>query len=244
VNEPLSSKDLLADLVEEEMQQALRDGEEDSEHRASLATRSRLEIERLQRAVTSAMDLLSNGDTEGGARVLRECFWGTAPEPAHEQRPLSLNGHQLLAVVQFCGGDFDTDLSIGYFPERPNPEGQIPLPAGLYVWCTEYPDEGCWYLNEEPVGLFQCPHGVPDKTTKPCMICLDKIIRGESTTQPPSADEAELPLGARVRNIWNDKTGEVVAIDTRYEIQGDDGKHFFAQHRDLERLGITKESAP
>lgn len=108
----------------------------------------------------------------------------SAHEPPAEQRPLSLNGHQLLAAVQFCGGDFDVDLSIGYFPERPNPEGQIPLPAGLYVWCAEYQEEGCWYLNEEPVGLFQCPHGVPDKTTKPCMICLDKIIRGDGTAQP------------------------------------------------------------
>ncbi len=42
----------------------------------------RSHIERLQHAVTSAMDRLSNGDVEGGARVLRECFWGTAHEPA------------------------------------------------------------------------------------------------------------------------------------------------------------------
>src|SRR5207244_3272821 len=34
------------------------------------------EIERLQQVITSAMDKLSNGDVEGGARVLRECFWG------------------------------------------------------------------------------------------------------------------------------------------------------------------------
>jgi hypothetical protein len=36
-----------------------------------------LTVDRLQKAVTSAMKLLSDGDTEAGARVLRECFWGT-----------------------------------------------------------------------------------------------------------------------------------------------------------------------
>jgi hypothetical protein len=39
------------------------------------------ELERLQRAITTSMQRLSNGDVEGGARVLRECFWGTAHEP-------------------------------------------------------------------------------------------------------------------------------------------------------------------
>jgi hypothetical protein len=30
---------------------------------------------RLMRAITGAMDALSNGRTEEGARILRECFW-------------------------------------------------------------------------------------------------------------------------------------------------------------------------
>jgi hypothetical protein len=45
--------------------------------RAAVPPNASQQIERLQRAITGAMDLLSNGDTEGGARVLRECFWGT-----------------------------------------------------------------------------------------------------------------------------------------------------------------------
>lgn len=32
-------------------------------------------VEQLQRAITGAMDALSNGRTEDGARILRECFW-------------------------------------------------------------------------------------------------------------------------------------------------------------------------
>lgn len=34
------------------------------------------EIERLRRAIATAMSSLSNGDVEGGLRVLRQCFWG------------------------------------------------------------------------------------------------------------------------------------------------------------------------
>lgn len=37
------------------------------------------EAQRLRKAVTEAMELLSNGDTEGGAKVLRNCFWGVKP---------------------------------------------------------------------------------------------------------------------------------------------------------------------
>lgn len=33
------------------------------------------QVARLQKAVTNAMDSLSNGRTEEGARILRECFW-------------------------------------------------------------------------------------------------------------------------------------------------------------------------
>lgn len=32
-------------------------------------------VEQLKKAVTGAMDALSNGRTEDGARILRECFW-------------------------------------------------------------------------------------------------------------------------------------------------------------------------
>ena len=33
------------------------------------------DVERLQKAITSAMEALSNGRIEDGARILRECFW-------------------------------------------------------------------------------------------------------------------------------------------------------------------------
>jgi hypothetical protein len=89
---------------------------------------------------------------------------------------VDLNGHQIRDIVAFLGGEFDTEISIGYFDAVP-PSEDIPLgrPAGYYVWCTEYPEEGSWYLHEKP-DTFACEHGVPAKTTKPCMVCLHKIL--------------------------------------------------------------------
>jgi hypothetical protein len=57
------------------------------------------ELERLQRAITTSMQRLSNGDVEGGARVLRECFWGTAHEPPADARLIR-------ALVEITTGAF------------------------------------------------------------------------------------------------------------------------------------------
>jgi hypothetical protein len=38
--------------------------------------RGRPELERLQKAITSAMDALGRDKTEEGERILRQCFWG------------------------------------------------------------------------------------------------------------------------------------------------------------------------
>jgi Lar family restriction alleviation protein len=54
--------------------------------------------------------------------------------------------------------------------------------------------------------------------------------------EPTAEDEREIPMGSRVRHFWQQWEGEVVAIDTKYEIQKADGSHVFAWHRELEVL--------
>lgn len=49
------------------------------------------EVERLQRSITGAMDHLSNGNVEAGARLLRECFWGATAQTERRAVPLVLH---------------------------------------------------------------------------------------------------------------------------------------------------------
>lgn len=57
---------------------------------------------------------------------------------------------------------------------------------------------------------------------------------------PPPADEREIPMGSTVRHCLWDWSGKVVAIDTKYEIEGDDGSSWSAWHRELEVPAPTK----
>lgn len=48
--------------------------------------------------------------------------------------------------------DLETSLTFERLPKRESIEGET-LPAGLYCWLAEYPDEGCFPLfdaGEEP----------------------------------------------------------------------------------------------
>lgn len=53
--------------------------------------------------------------------------------------------------------------------------------------------------------------------------------------------ESEIPLNSKVRHYLTHKPGSVVAIDTKYEIQGEDGQHWFAWHRELEPYSGSQE---
>lgn len=63
---------------------------------------------------------------------------------------MQLTGHQIKQVIDFMGGDFETDVTIEHLPERrvDSPDGEVVLEAGLYIWCTDYPDEGAVLLQE------------------------------------------------------------------------------------------------
>lgn len=60
---------------------------------------------------------------------------------------LALNEHQVSILLEFLGGDL-SPISIGYFPKTECPITGDPSPAGLYVWCSEYPEEGRVHLPE------------------------------------------------------------------------------------------------
>lgn len=63
---------------------------------------------------------------------------------------LSLNGRQLRAALAFCGGIYDdNNFSIQKFDACVDEHEGETMPAGLYIWCTEYPEEGRMYLAED-----------------------------------------------------------------------------------------------
>lgn len=59
---------------------------------------------------------------------------------------LKFNLAQAIDLVAFFGGD-EADVSVAWFDAvESNAEGEA-MPAGLYAWCTEYPEEGRVFLG-------------------------------------------------------------------------------------------------
>jgi hypothetical protein len=69
------------------------------------------------------------------------------------QRAVTLNGYQVKLLLEFVDSEDETEITVAYVdherPDANSAEGEI-MPAGLYVWCTDYPDEGSLYLPETP----------------------------------------------------------------------------------------------
>lgn len=57
-------------------------------------------------------------------------------------QPLYLTGWEAKQIVEFCGGEYDVDLAVAKYEARKCEETGEDMPAGLYVWCAEYPGEG------------------------------------------------------------------------------------------------------
>src|SRR5690606_20280270 len=68
-----------------------------------------------------------------------------------------------------------------------------------------------------------------------------RALQRERTADEPS-DDLAFPLDARVREVFGQTEGTIVAIDSRYEVECTDGKHRFYWHRQLERVAETKNS--
>lgn len=70
--------------------------------------------------------------------------------------PLTMTVHQLGLALNFAGGlvdpgdwasvDPETQVTFQQLPARKAIDGEE-LPAGLYAWLAEYPDEGCTLLD-------------------------------------------------------------------------------------------------
>lgn len=66
---------------------------------------------------------------------------------------MRLTGYQVKQINDFMGGDYDCDVTIEELSERTHldPDTGLPgetLSAGLYIWCSDYPEEGCLLLDE------------------------------------------------------------------------------------------------
>ncbi len=67
---------------------------------------------------------------------------------------IQLTGLQVQHLWDFCGGELDAEVTIDRLEARTSTDGE-PMPAGLYAWFTEYPEEGCLFLpaNEDEAKL-------------------------------------------------------------------------------------------
>lgn len=53
---------------------------------------------------------------------------------------------------EFLASELESELSFAQFEACPDPEGGEEMPAGIYCWFTEYPEEGRLHLPEsEPI---------------------------------------------------------------------------------------------
>ena len=69
--------------------------------------------------------------------------------PAQSPKPrLRLTGNQVLELNEFMGGDYGCEIVLGTLPARKSTEGED-MPAGVYVWIGEHPEEGCVLLSPE-----------------------------------------------------------------------------------------------
>ena len=73
-----------------------------------------------------------------------------------EGNGLTLSAQQLKDALEFVAPDFDADedqreaeVCIQELPARMSTDGE-PMPAGLYCWLAEYPEEGCIPLLPAP----------------------------------------------------------------------------------------------
>lgn len=66
---------------------------------------------------------------------------------------ISLNGYQIRRLLDFVDSEDEAEVEIDYVDhERPDlnsNEGEM-MPAGVYAWFRDYPDEGALWLPQTP----------------------------------------------------------------------------------------------
>jgi hypothetical protein len=66
---------------------------------------------------------------------------------------MKLTGYQVKQINEFMGGDYDFDVTVEELSERTHMDVDTGIPgetlsAGLYIWCSDYPEEGALLLPE------------------------------------------------------------------------------------------------
>ena len=128
--------------------------------------------------------------------------WGAQEAPA--QPLLSINGHQLLAALNFIAPDrtaeqLDTRACIQRGPARTDPDDNTVEGPGLFCWYSEYPEEGSIFLDEDrreaPAQAVQAvPDGwalVPEGATKEMVDASERI------------DWSDSDVRGNIHNMWN-----------------------------------------
>ena len=118
----------------------------------------------------ASMDLITNA-----VRELREA----AEQNTHlsGRHSVTLNQYQLLRAVEQCGGIFTgSDLTIEYFDEHECDEDgeKVKHPSGLYLYWTEYPEEGSAPLEDAPL--------TEDFACVVCHVCGNERTIGNGAT--------------------------------------------------------------
>lgn len=80
-----------------------------------------------------------------------------------QRQAVTLNGFQARMVLKFIDGDDECSIEVAELPDRTADNGDR-LEAGLYVWLTEYPEEGCLLLTEKPTAEGFCAEPKQDET--------------------------------------------------------------------------------
>jgi hypothetical protein len=114
--------------------------------------------------VTTHHCACGTGDTEcpNNEGVPLCCVAPQQPVAVNNKPVFTLNARQLRSALDFIAPDFDNDedqrdveISMQIMPYRMSLEDE-PMPAGLYAWCTDYPEEGCILLLEDET-RFELP---------------------------------------------------------------------------------------
>lgn len=72
---------------------------------------------------------------------------------------ITLTGYQIRTILDMVDAEDEAEITISYIDyDRPCVDSGEVMPAGLYAWFTDYPDEGSLYLPEADDGFLRWGH--------------------------------------------------------------------------------------
>lgn len=67
-------------------------------------------------------------------------------QPPLDRAALTITGAQARELLAVFGGDEEAEVALGWFRETKSEEDGEAMPAGLYAWMADYPEEGRIHL--------------------------------------------------------------------------------------------------